>query len=306
MAGPVFWRMEDSPRVLRFYRDWIAEAPDELMTIVIHRKAPPLDFVPPELHGELVVAIVACYAGPVEDGERVLRPLKQFGSPVLDLCEPKPYLEHQGMFDPSYPHGRWYYMRACDVAELSDEVIDITVEHAMRIRSPRHRVPDLADGRRGGARARRRHRVHEPRRGPHVQPDQRDRGARGLRRGAPVDARLLGGARAPPDGRLRELPDGRGRGPRARGLRPGEVRPAKGAEAGRTTRTTCSGSTRTSRPKTTGRSPARSRSSSFFMRDRPGMSRSRASSYSSSRVIVSSGRSETTLSALGPNAHGAG
>ena len=136
MAGPVFWRMEDSPQVLRFYRDWIAEAPDELMTIVIHRKAPPLDFVPPELHGELVVAIVACYAGPVEDGERVLRPLKQFGSPVLDLCEPKPYLEHQGMFDPSYPHGRWYYMRACDVAELSDEVIDITVEHAMRIRSP--------------------------------------------------------------------------------------------------------------------------------------------------------------------------
>jgi FAD/FMN-containing dehydrogenase len=136
MAGPVFWKMEDSPRVLRFYRDWIAEAPDELMTIVIHRKAPPLDFVPPELHGELVVAIVACYAGPVEEGERVLKPLKQFGSPVLDLCEPKPYLQHQGMFDPSYPHGRWYYMRACDVAELSDEVIDITFEHAMRIRSP--------------------------------------------------------------------------------------------------------------------------------------------------------------------------
>jgi FAD/FMN-containing dehydrogenase len=136
MAGPVFWKIEDSPRVLRFYRDWIAEAPDELMTIVIHRKAPALDFVPPELHGELVVAIVACYAGPVEDGERVLKPLKQFGSPVLDLCQPKPYLEHQAMFDPSFPHGRWYYMRACDVAELTDEVIDVTVEHAMRIRSP--------------------------------------------------------------------------------------------------------------------------------------------------------------------------
>ena len=136
MAGPVFWRMEDSPQVLRFYRDWIAEAPDDLMTIVIHRKAPPLDFIPPELHGERVVAVVACYAGPVEEGERVLKPLKTFGSPVLDLCEPKPYLEHQGMFDPSFPHGRWYYMRACDIAELSDEVIDITVEHAMQIRSP--------------------------------------------------------------------------------------------------------------------------------------------------------------------------
>jgi hypothetical protein len=136
LAGPIFWPIAESPRVLRFYREWIADAPDELMTIVIHRKAPPLDFVPPELHGELVVAIVCCYAGSLDEGVRVLRPLKEFGSPVLDLCEPKPYVAHQGMFDPSFPHGRWYYMRACDVAELTDDVIDITVEHSMRIRSP--------------------------------------------------------------------------------------------------------------------------------------------------------------------------
>jgi FAD/FMN-containing dehydrogenase len=136
LAGPIFWPMEDSPKVLRFYRDWIAEAPDELMTIVIHRKAPPLDFVPQELHGKLVVAIVCCYAGDLDEGEQVIKPLREFGSPVLDLCAPKPYLEHQSMFDPSFPHGRWYYMRACDVGELTDEVIDITVEHAMRIRSP--------------------------------------------------------------------------------------------------------------------------------------------------------------------------
>jgi hypothetical protein len=136
LAGPIFWPMTESPRVLRFYRDWIAEAPDELMTIVIHRKAPPLPFVPAELHGELVVAVVCCYAGPIEDGERVVKPMRDFGHPVLDLCEPKPYLQHQAMFDPSFPHGRWYYMRSCDVAELSDEVIDTTVEHSMRIASP--------------------------------------------------------------------------------------------------------------------------------------------------------------------------
>ena len=136
LAGPIFWPIEESPRVLRFYREWIADAPDELMTIVIHRKAPPLDFVPAELHGQFVVAIVCCYAGPLDEGAKVLRPLKDFRSPVLDLCEPKPYVAHQGMFDPSFPHGRWYYMRACDVAELTDDVIDITVEHSMRIRSP--------------------------------------------------------------------------------------------------------------------------------------------------------------------------
>ena len=135
-AGPVFWRMEDSPRVLRFYREWIADAPDELMTIVIHRKAPPLDFVPKELHGELVIAVACCYAGPLEEGEKVVRPLKEFGKPVLDLCQPKPYVAHQRMFDASYPHGWWYYVRACDVAGLTDDVIDITYEHALKIRSP--------------------------------------------------------------------------------------------------------------------------------------------------------------------------
>jgi FAD/FMN-containing dehydrogenase len=136
MAGPVFWPMEESPKVLRFYRDWIAEGPDELMTLVIHRKAPPLPFVPPELHGKLIVGVAACYAGSVEEGEKVVRPLKEFGSPAVDACVPKPYVTHQAMLDPSFPHHWWYYVRSCDVGELTDEVIDITVEHSMQIQSP--------------------------------------------------------------------------------------------------------------------------------------------------------------------------
>ena len=151
LAGPIFWPMEESPNVLRFYREWIAEAPDELMTIVVHRKAPPLPFVPLELHGKLVVSVVCCYAGPVEDGEKAVKPLKAFGSPVLDLCVPKPFLAHQAMFDLSFQHGWWYYMRACDVAELTDEVIDITVDHSLRINSPLTAFPIWQ---RGGAAAR--------------------------------------------------------------------------------------------------------------------------------------------------------
>ncbi len=141
LAGPIFWPMEDAPSVLRFYRDWIAEAPDELMTIVVLRKAPALPFVPSELHGKLVVVVVCCYAGPVEEAETVVRPLRRFGSPVLDACAPKPFLDHQAMFDPSFPHDWWYYMRSCDVAELSDDVIDIAVDHSLRIRSPRTAFP---------------------------------------------------------------------------------------------------------------------------------------------------------------------
>ena len=106
------------------------------MTIVVHRKAPPLPFVPTELHGKPVVVVACCWAGDIEEGERFLRPLKAFGSPVLDACVPKPFMTHQAMFDPSFPAGRWYYFKSCDVPELNDEIIDITVEHSLQISSP--------------------------------------------------------------------------------------------------------------------------------------------------------------------------
>ena len=186
LAGPIFWLMEDSPNVLRFYREWIAEAPDELMTIVAHRKAPPLPFVPQELHGKLVVGVVCCYAGPVEEGEKVMKPLKEFGSPVLDLCVPKPFLAHQAMFDPSFPHGWWYYLRACDVEELTDEVIDITVDHALRIKSPLTSFRDLAARRGRRTRGRGGDCLRRTQRRAYVQHRRHHRDGRGLRGGAGV------------------------------------------------------------------------------------------------------------------------
>jgi hypothetical protein len=117
----------------------------------VQRRAPALPIVPAELVGKLVVAVVACYAGPVEEGERVVQPLKEFGSPVLDLCMPKPYLTHQAMFDPSFRHGCWYYVRSCDVAALTDDVIDVVVEHGSRITSP---ITSIALWQMGGAVAR--------------------------------------------------------------------------------------------------------------------------------------------------------
>jgi FAD/FMN-containing dehydrogenase len=136
LAGPIFWRMENSREVLRFYRDWAGDAPDELMTIVVHRKAPALPFVPDELHGEPVVMVIPCWIGDLEEGERFVRPLREFGKPVADVCVQKPFLAHQAMFDPSFVPGRWYYFRAFDVPALTDEMVDITVEHSLRIKSP--------------------------------------------------------------------------------------------------------------------------------------------------------------------------
>jgi hypothetical protein len=141
LAGPIFWPLEKAPEVLRFYRDWIEDAPDELTTVIVNRKAPSLPVVPEDLHGKPVVIIVACYSGSIEDGERLLAPLREFSSPLLDLCAPKPFVMHQAMFDASFPRGWWYYFRSCDVARLSDEVIDTTVEHCMRIESPMSGCP---------------------------------------------------------------------------------------------------------------------------------------------------------------------
>ncbi|MET1043695.1 MAG: FAD-binding oxidoreductase [Microbacteriaceae bacterium] len=151
LAGPVIWPMQRSVEVLRFYRDWCAGAPDELMTAIVHRKAPPLPMIPSELHGTPVVMVIPCWSGDIEAGESFLRPLREFGSPAVDACVPKPYLAHQAMFDPSFPAGRRYYTRSCDVDELSDDVIEITAEHSLRISSPLTSFPIWQ---RGGALAR--------------------------------------------------------------------------------------------------------------------------------------------------------
>jgi FAD/FMN-containing dehydrogenase len=136
LAGPIFWKMEDSPEVLRRWREWVADAPDDLMSIVIHRKAPPLPFVPEELHGQPVVMVIPCWVGDLDEGEKFVKPMREFGNVVADVCVRKPYLMHQAMFDPSFVPHRWYYFRGFDAPELTDEMIDITVDYAGRIKSP--------------------------------------------------------------------------------------------------------------------------------------------------------------------------
>ncbi len=151
VAGPVFWSMEHAREVMRFYRDWVSDAPDGLTTIVVQRRLPDLATVPRSLVGKRVIAVVGCFVGPLEVGLEVMAPLKRFATPLLDLCEPKPFLQHQSMFDESYRHGAWYYVRSCDVDELSDEVIDVMVEHGNTIESD---VSSVAVWQMGGAVAR--------------------------------------------------------------------------------------------------------------------------------------------------------
>jgi FAD/FMN-containing dehydrogenase len=130
LAGPVFHLLEDAPEVLRFYREFIAAAPDELTTIFDLSVAAPLPFLPEDVHGKPIVMVGACYAGSPDEGAEVVRPLKQFGRPILDLLEPKPYTALQSMFDPLVPHGWHRYWKSVELPPLTDDAIDTLVEHS--------------------------------------------------------------------------------------------------------------------------------------------------------------------------------
>jgi FAD/FMN-containing dehydrogenase len=137
LAGPVFHLIEDAPEVLRFYREFIAEAPDELTTIFELEMAPPAPFLPEEVHGKPILMVGACYAGSPDEGGEVVRPLKQFGRPIGDLLEPKPYTALQSMLDPFVPHGWHRYWKSVELPPLTDDAIDTLVEHAAALTSPK-------------------------------------------------------------------------------------------------------------------------------------------------------------------------
>jgi FAD/FMN-containing dehydrogenase len=137
LAGPVFWAADDTSDLLRFYRDFVAEAPDELGTVVRLGTIPPLSVVPVDLHWRPAVAVACCYAGSVEDGERAVGPLRRAGTPLVDLLAPSQYAAFQGALDDTVLHGWHYYWKATALAALSDAAIGVIAEHAYAATSPR-------------------------------------------------------------------------------------------------------------------------------------------------------------------------
>jgi FAD/FMN-containing dehydrogenase len=136
LAGVILYPAARAREVLGLYRDYIAGAPDELTTIVVLRMAPPAPFLPASVHGQPVVVIGACYAGPVEEGERAVATLRHFGEPLADFIRPTYYVSHQALFDPTAPHGLSYYWKSEYLPPLSDALIDTLAEHAWRVETP--------------------------------------------------------------------------------------------------------------------------------------------------------------------------
>ena len=122
--------------LLRFWRDFMRDAPDEVGSAVAFITAPPEEFVPEPVRGQPVVGVVVCYAGPVDDGERVMAPLVEFGPPGIAMVQAMPYVEVQRLLDPANQKGMQNYWTADFLAELPDEAVDTFVAHATKPVSP--------------------------------------------------------------------------------------------------------------------------------------------------------------------------
>jgi len=127
LAGLIVHPREKAREVLRHYRDFMAKAPEELTAYAGLVTAP--DGMPATL-------IAGCWCGDIEEGQRVLEPLRAFGPPLVDAFQPTPFPAVQKMLDMAFPDGTYNYWKASFVPKLSDEFIDLLIEHASRIQSP--------------------------------------------------------------------------------------------------------------------------------------------------------------------------
>jgi FAD/FMN-containing dehydrogenase len=123
-SGLIVYPFSDAGAVLRYYREFAAQAPDDLTVWPVMRKAPPLPFLPPEVHGTEVLILACLFAGDMAEGEKALRPLREFGNPIADVISPHKFTDFQKAFDPLLLEGERNYWKSHDFLELSDGLLD--------------------------------------------------------------------------------------------------------------------------------------------------------------------------------------
>jgi FAD/FMN-containing dehydrogenase len=136
LGGMVIHPPTAAPQLVRFYRDFMATAPDEIGGGLAFLTAPDAPFVPEPARGKPLVAMILAYAGPVEDGERALAPLREFGPPAMDMVQPMPYTAVQQLIDAGNQPGFNHYWKAEFIDDLTDEAIDTFVPLVMAPSSP--------------------------------------------------------------------------------------------------------------------------------------------------------------------------
>jgi FAD/FMN-containing dehydrogenase len=136
LAGPTVYRLEDAPVVLRHYLDFANQAPRACAVWAVLLTAPPLPFLPEEVHGTKVLSLFQFYAGDLERGRRVLEPLRTFGTPVGDGVGPMPYAAVQRLLDAQYGPGARNYWKSHTFTQLPEAVLDRLVSFAETFPTP--------------------------------------------------------------------------------------------------------------------------------------------------------------------------
>jgi FAD/FMN-containing dehydrogenase len=136
LAGLIVFPLAQGRQVLQKYRTWLPKMPKEMNVWVVLRKAPPLPFLPPEVHGKEVVVLALLHAGRPEAGRKAAATLSQFGKPVGEHVGMMPFENWQQGFDPLLTPGARNYWKSHNLAELSDGAIDRLLEFAGRLPSP--------------------------------------------------------------------------------------------------------------------------------------------------------------------------
>lgn len=140
LGGMLLHPLAKAKEVLRFYRDYVAKAPEELSIFLGFVTAPKAPYLPEHIQGTPVLAVIVCYVGAIDEGERIIQPLRKFGPPEVDLVGPKPYVALQSMLDAANPPGWQNYWKSEYLKSFSDEAIDILIEYAAKRPSPMSKI----------------------------------------------------------------------------------------------------------------------------------------------------------------------
>jgi FAD binding domain/Berberine and berberine like len=132
-GGPMFYELKHIRDILNFYREYIADAPEEMGCFPAFQIAPPLPFIPEKRHGDTFIAMVACWAGPMDKGEKALKPFHEVAPVVAEFVGPMPYPALNSAFDGLVPPGLQHYWKANFVKELTDDAIAAHMLHGPKI-----------------------------------------------------------------------------------------------------------------------------------------------------------------------------
>ena len=135
-GGPMLWPLEQASELLKFWRDFILNAPEDINGWFGFLTVPPVDHFPKQYQLQKMCAITWCYSGPMEQAEQRFAAIRAFGPPAIDLAGPIPWPALQSMFDALFPAGLQWYWKADFFTDLSDKAIDLHVKYGAQLPTP--------------------------------------------------------------------------------------------------------------------------------------------------------------------------